>query len=905
MKEIILKLLFLVIISFGKTNLFAQSGDADGDGVLDSDDVCPTLAGTKVNKGCPDENKNQIQTSSTKSFGFVYKTNERDSTTVTLVFEKSPAHSSGINSGDLLQTFNEISVLQKSKNEILEIIKNLPNDNIKIEFKRNGIAKEVTLNKAERSSFANVCLSGNCISGKGIFQDSVGNKYDGYFINGLREGNGKMNYASGNMYNGNWVNNKKNGKGKFLFSGGSEYNGEWKNDTYEGNGKMNYASGNVYDGYWVNNKKNGKGKFSFVDGSEYNGDWKNDVYDGTGEFKWASGNTYNGTWVNNKKSGYGIYTWPNGNIYTGDFLNGKYEGKGNLKFANGDMYVGDFKNEQFYGYGELKKADGTVNKGTWVANVFQDDAIAKSSTNTPNQISREQFNTDAKKYSGSTGDKVAAVKKNSEELNKPNKNTQQDSKNKTKAQDDTNLFAQQKQKVVDKNIDDQVLLPYYDKVSKLYGYINENGVVKITAKFDHANPFANNIAMVTSYKSYPSKYAFINKSGNMLTDFKYTDIAPFDKNGYAEVETNNNYVKLSGLVNKNGEEVLQCKFSDISEDSKVANQYIIMSTLGGKKVSQIYNIETKITYAPKYERVFSYTNDNLWAKQNNKWFLVNKQGNKINNNEYDDIETFYGSELYTVIRNEKSGFVNTEGKEIITLIYKYGRDKGIDIYAATDDNGTTTVFDKKGKQIFQIAGNIGYYSDGLAVAYNTDNLAGKMYRITGFVDTKGIKTIKESISFFESELKEVGYKSIYDIKFKNGVCPMFKNNKWGIIDKAGNQIVPTDYDNFNIENGDLIIMSKGKIGIGKEQYFLFDRKGKKLFEFDCRYISVDKNFYTIIKQNGESGVMTGKGKMVIPFIKDASISFEKYGNFAKKLFWIYKEDERYLIDETGKEYKAK
>ena len=134
---------------------------------------------------------------------------------------------------------------------------------------------------------------------------------------------------------------------------------------------------------------------------------------------------------------------------------------------------------------------------------------------------------------------------------------------------------------------------------------------------------------------------------------------------------------------------------------------------------------------------------------------------------------------------------------------------------------------------------------------------------------------------------------------------MFKNNKWGIIDKAGNQIVPTDYDNFNIENGDLIIMSKGKIGIGKEQYFLFDRKGKKLFEFDCRYISVDKNFYTIIKQNGESGVMNGKGKMVIPFIKDASISFEKYGNFAKKLFWIYKEDERYLIDETGKEYKAK
>ena len=54
-------------------------------------------------------------------------------------------------------------------------------------------------------------------------------------------------------------------------------------------------------------------------------------------------------------------------------------------------------------------------------------------------------------------------------------------------------------------------------------------------------------------------------------------------------------------------------------------------------------------------------------------------------------------------------------------------------------------------------------------------------------------------------------------------------------------------------------------------------------------------------------MINGKGKMVIPFIKDASISFEKYGNFAKKLFWIYRENEKihYLIDETGKEYKLK
>ena len=877
MKKIILKLLCLAILFLCSTNLSAQTGDADGDGVLDSDDVCPTTFGTKSNKGCPDENK--VKTITNKSLGFAFSFDKNGNFAVDFVLEKSPAQLAGMQVGDILIDFNDSPLLGKEKIEVLELIKSLPDNNVKIDFQRSGIKQEITLNKADKSSFTNICLSGNCGNGKGSFQDTIGNKYVGDFKNGNKSGNGKMYYVSGNSYDGSWVNNKINGKGKFTFKNGAEYNGEFKNDTYEGNG----------------------------------------------EFKRVNGETYKGSWVSGKKSGYGKQTLTNGNNYEGDFLNDKMNGRGTYKFASGEIYTGDFKNDKYEGYGELKYADGTLKKGMWVANVFQDDAIAKSSTNTPNQISREQFNTDAKKYSGSTGDDVAAVKKNSEELNKSNKKIQQDSKNKTKEQDNTDLFTKEdmdefykqnpnvgktdvklKEIVVDKYLADKVLLPYYDKVSRLYGYINENGAVRISARFNLAFPFDNKIAIVYSNKSYPPKYAFINKSGNMLTDFKYADIAPFDKNGYAEVKIKDEYGKLSGLVNKNGEEVLECKFSNLSEDSKVANQYIIESTAGDKVVRQIYNIETKITYAPKYERVFSYTNDNLWAKQNNKWFLVNKQGNKINNNEYDDIEKFYGeSELYTVIRNEKRGFVNVEGKEIIPLVYKKGRDMGIDIYAATDDNGTTTVFDKKGKQIFQIAGNIGYYSDGLAVVYNTDNLVGKMYRITGFVDTKGVKIKQESISFFESKLKEVGYKSIYDIKFENGVCPMFKNNKWGIVDKAGNQIVPSEYDDFNIENGDLIIMSKGKIGIGKEQYFLFDRKGKKLFEFDCRFISVDKNFYTISKQNGESGVINGKGKMIIPFTKDASINFEEVGNFAKKLFWINKEDESYLIDETGKEYKAK
>jgi hypothetical protein len=376
MKKIVLKFVCLAISFLCTTNLSAQTGDADGDGVLDSDDVCPTTFGTKSNKGCPEENQNQTKTASPKSFGFVYKTNEKDSVLVDFVFEKSPAIYAGVNPGDLIQSFNNISVLQKPKKEVFEIIKNLPIENVKIVLLRNGLQKEFTLQKVEKSVFANICITGNCTDGRGTFQDTIGNKYVGDFKNGNRSGNGKMNYVSGNIYNGSWVENRISGKGKFTFKNGAEYNGEFKNDTYEGNG----------------------------------------------EFKWANGDIYNGGWVSGKRSGYGKQILTNGNTYEGNFLSDKMNGRGIYKFASGHVYTGEFKNDQYEGYGELKNIDGTVKKGMWVASVFQDDAITKSKTDEEDfkPYALDQMNADAKKYNGNTAKKIDDLKKNSEELKKAN-----------------------------------------------------------------------------------------------------------------------------------------------------------------------------------------------------------------------------------------------------------------------------------------------------------------------------------------------------------------------------------------------------------------------------------------------------------------------------------------------------
>ena len=44
-----------------------------------------------------------------------------------------------------------------------------------------------------------------------------GELYDGYFLDGIREGRGKYNYTNGDKYDGEWKQNMKHGIGKMVY----------------------------------------------------------------------------------------------------------------------------------------------------------------------------------------------------------------------------------------------------------------------------------------------------------------------------------------------------------------------------------------------------------------------------------------------------------------------------------------------------------------------------------------------------------------------------------------------------------------------------------------------------------------------------------------------------------------
>ena len=110
------------------------------------------------------------------------------------------------------------------------------------------------------SAYEEDCIKGNCIDGFGVSEitGDYGQKYEGYFKNGKRNGKGIINYNNGDKYTGTFKDGYRDGQGTHLFSNGDKYIGEFKEGWLHGKGKMIFNSGEIYDGSWEESRFLGK-----------------------------------------------------------------------------------------------------------------------------------------------------------------------------------------------------------------------------------------------------------------------------------------------------------------------------------------------------------------------------------------------------------------------------------------------------------------------------------------------------------------------------------------------------------------------------------------------------------------------------------------------------------------------
>ena len=259
-----------------------------------------------------------IHSSAQKGFGFSYshetieeEVGEDNVYTIDYVFRHSPAEKAGVMKGDKIVRFHDAFVTLNNTLAFANNIKNSP-DTIRLVVTRQGKKIEFRLVKADRSTYLNICLEGNCVNGKGTFVTEEGNTYTGSFKNGKREGRGKLTSPAGSSYEGDWKNNMRDGKGEYISNtnpgkinvNAFTYVGDWKKDSMTGKGLISYFGGSSYVGEVYQNYRHGQGKLVLLDSSSYDGFWQLD-----------------------KPHGKGVQVKANGDKLTGNFVNGRLEGE--------------------------------------------------------------------------------------------------------------------------------------------------------------------------------------------------------------------------------------------------------------------------------------------------------------------------------------------------------------------------------------------------------------------------------------------------------------------------------------------------------------------------------------------------------------------------------------------------
>lgn len=185
-----------------------------------------------------------------------------------------------------------------------------------------------------------------------------GGRYRGDMVNGLLQGQGRIDYPNGSWYAGEFDKGQWHGQGEWHGSNGEVFRGQFNQGLFDGQGTLT-TNGSSYNGGFKLGRRDGEGTLK-ENGMTYRGEFKADQFSGLGRLELEDGSAYQGQFAHGKPNGEGQRSDASGNQYTGHFVDGQLEGKGTFNSADGDIYVGGFKNNQLHGKGRYENADGDV-----------------------------------------------------------------------------------------------------------------------------------------------------------------------------------------------------------------------------------------------------------------------------------------------------------------------------------------------------------------------------------------------------------------------------------------------------------------------------------------------------------------------------------------------------------------
>ncbi|EKT4468049.1 caspase family protein [Pseudomonas putida] len=195
-----------------------------------------------------------------------------------------------------------------------------------------------------------------------------GGRYRGQVVDGLLQGEGRIDYPNGSWYAGTFQNGQWHGQGEWHGSNGEVYRGQFAEGLFHGLGDLT-TPGSHYAGTFKHGRRDGEGTLKQND-QTYRGQFKDDLYEGAGELELADGSRYQGLFAKGKPNGAGVRSDASGNQFSGRFIDGLLQGSGTYDSVDGEQYIGEFKDNRLEGRGRYENAEGDV----WIGD-FKDGSL--------------------------------------------------------------------------------------------------------------------------------------------------------------------------------------------------------------------------------------------------------------------------------------------------------------------------------------------------------------------------------------------------------------------------------------------------------------------------------------------------------------------------------------------------
>lgn len=344
--------------------------------------------------------------------------------------------------------------------------------------------------------------------------------------------------------------------------------------------------------------------------------------------------------------------------------------------------------------------------------------------------------------------------------------------------------------IVNTEVPSPSLLPFNENGK--WGYMDTNGKVEISPKYDFAGSFKEGLAVVM----IDGKYGYINEKDEVIIDIEYGDVGSLEpevehsdydfNNGLVGVYKNNKYYMMDNtgeIVTKEyvdtsfaSYELFLGSYGDTSEFSSYAyDKYHSLS-----EGMSIYKDSTNEKYGyvdedgvvvikAQFDWAWEFSEGLGAVVKDGLLGFVNKDGDLVIDYQFEAnsdkvAHTEFSEGLIPVKKDGKYGYINKKGKFVIENKYEY---------AGQFVNGKAPVVLKEE----DISANIDYSQNEYVVELTK----------VSYIDTKG-NIVIEGLNL------PIYYDYSREEDFSNGLLPVYKDGKIAYIDEDNNVVSEYIFD---------------------------------------------------------------------------------------------------------------